>query len=171
MFHSEITSLDLDNTTPVNTEPQYQNIQLSNTVLNLGPILKRKSLTSLSLSENNFSGDRVLILAECVRVCKSLEDLHSGKCSLTSSEVTRFLEHLKVSGCSHTNLREWDLWDNSIDDGGVSALTDSLLELFPSLENVDLSDNPVSGEVEDRLRKILEVSFCVSLFEVVVIMT
>ena len=174
MFHCEITSLYLDNTnltTPVNIEPQYQNIQLSNTVLNLDPILKGKRLTSLSLNENNFSGDRVLILAECVRVCRSLEYLHSGKCSLTSSEVTSFLEHLKVSGCSHTNLRVWYLWDNSIDDGGVSALTDSLLELFPSLEDVDLGGNRVSGDVEDRLRKILKVSFCVSLFEVVVIMT
>ena len=151
-----ITWLDLDNTTPVNTESQYHNIQLTD---NLCPVIESGRLTILFLNENNFSGDKVLILAEYVRVCKSLEDLISNSCSLTSSEVTNILEHLKSHGCSHKNLKGWNLMDNSIDDGGVSALIDSLPELFPSLEDVNLSGNPVSGEVEEKLGKILKVSF------------
>ena len=103
MLRSEtcpITSLHLDNTdltTPVNTESQYHNIQLPNTsnVVNLGPVFDSSRLTFLNLSNNNFSGDRVLILAECVRVCKSLEWLYCRGCSLTSSAIVDFLDHLK----------------------------------------------------------------------------
>ena len=122
-------------------------------------------MTSLTLANNNFSGDRVLILAECVRVCKSLEDLDCWSCSLTSREIIGFLDHLKSFGSSHKNLREWSLNINSIDDEGVSALIESLPELFPSLEEVDLIHNPVSGEVVERLRELLDVSFSVTLFD------
>ena len=60
------------------------------------------------------------------------------------------------------------LLGNSIDDEGVSALIESLPELFPSLENVNLRHNSVSGEVEERLRKILDVSFSVIFVKVFV---
>ena len=157
---NRITSLDLshsDLTTPVNTEYQYHNIQLLNTssVLNFGPSIE--ILSVLNLSNNNFSGDRVLILAECVQVCKSLVHLNCQSCSLASKEVIKILDHLKSSGDSHENLREWNLGENSIDDKGVSALTKSVHELFFNLEDVHLYGNPVSAEIEERLQKILEV--------------
>ena len=167
-----ITSLYLDNinlTAPVNTESQYLKIQLPNTsnVVNLGPVVDSR-LTILTLSNNKFSGDKALILAECVRVCKSLNRLYCYGCSLTSSAIVDSIEHLKNCGSSYKNLRQWYLDDNSIDDEGVSALIESLPELFPSLEEVGLRGNPVSGEVKERLRKILDVSFSAILFEVFV---
>ena len=141
-------------TTSVTTESQYHNILLPNTanILSLGPSFESR-LTELNLCNNNFSGDKVLILAECMRVCLSLTDLYSACCSLTSSEVTALLDHLKRSGVSHKNLGWWNLNINSIDDKGVSALIESIPELFPSLVSVNLNCNPVSDEVERRLEE------------------
>ena len=151
-----ITELDLTNTdlaTPVNTEFQCPNMLN----VNIGPVLDRSRLTMLYLNDNNFNGDRVLILAECVRVCQSLERLYCVRCSLTSSDVIHILDHLKSSGNSCKNLREWGLRDNSIDDKGVKALIESVHQLFPNLDKLELNDNPVSGEVKDRLRILTKV--------------
>ena len=163
MLRSEtcpVTSLHLGNTsltTQVHTESY--GVQLPNTisVTNLGPVLERNRLTKLNLHCNDFSGDRALILAECVRVCQSLEKFYCWRCSLTSSEFINILDHLKSCGSSHKNLREWSLLLNSIDDEGVNALIESVPHLFISLEVVDLNNNPVSREVKERLKKILKV--------------
>ena len=143
-------------TTSVTTESLYHNILLPNTanVLNLGPSFESR-LTELNLGDNNLSGDKVLILAECVRVCMSLERLYCWNCSLTSSEVTALLDHLEHSGVSHKKLLGWWLDDNSIDNGGVNALIERIPKLFPSLEFVTLSGNPVSDEVKKRLKETL----------------
>ena len=147
IFLNSLILKDIDLTTPVTTESQY--------VLNLGPSFKSR-LTELCIHDNNFSGDNVLILAECVRVCMSLEHLSCSNCSLTSSEVTALLDHLKHSGfISHKNLQSWYLSDNSIDDEGVNALIESIPKLFPSLVDFFLDDNPVSDKVEKKLEEIL----------------
>ena len=165
MLRSEIcpiTSLSLDNTdltSPVNTESQCSNIHLPNTssMLNLGPMLDSSRLTELVISGNDFSGDNVFILSECICVCKSLEVLYCRKCSLTSSEVICILDHLKGYCSSHKNLRDWNLSDNSIDDKGVNALIESARTLLPNLEKVRLVDNTVSNEIQERLQKTLKV--------------
>ena len=92
-----------------------------------------------------------------------MASLLSAALSLQSA-IVDFLDHLKSCGSSHKNLR-WVVSqsDNSIDDEGVSALIESLPELFPSLEDVYLYGNPVSGEVKEKLRKILDVSFSVNV--------
>ena len=148
-----------DLTTPVNTESQCHNTQLPNTssVLNLGPVLENSILTVLYLESNNFSGDRFIILAECMRVCQSLETLYCYKCSLTSSDIIKILGHLNSNCSSHKLLRMWNLNNNSIDDEGVNALIESLPQLFPLLVNVYLKENSVSGEVKQRLENILKV--------------
>ena len=147
---------DIDLTTPVTPEFQYYNVLLPNTtnVLNLGPSFESR-LSELSIKDNNFSGDKVHILAECVQVCMALESLYCSNCSLTSSEVTALLDHLEHSGVSHKNLECWDLSDNSIDDEGVNALIESVPKRFPSLKAAILWGNPVSDEVEKRLQETL----------------
>ena len=167
MIRSEtcpITSLNL-----ASTESQYHNTQLPKTssdtlgpaiksnVLNLGSVVEKSILTVLYLHHNNFSGDRFIILAECMRVCQSLERLNCWKCSLASSEIIKILDHLKSNCSSHKLLRKWDLDKNSIGDEGVNALIDSLPQLFPKLEEMKLMKNLVSGEVKQRLEKILKV--------------
>ena len=153
---SSLNLSDIDLTTSVTTESQYHNILLPNTTneLSLGPSFQSR-LTFLYLHNNNFSGDKVLILAECVRVCMSLEYLHCPNCSLASSEVTALLDHLKHSSVSHKNLGLWDLSDNSIDDEGVNALIESIPKLFPCLSDVNVNGNPMSDEVKRRPKEIL----------------
>ena len=121
---------------------------------NLGPSFESR-LTHLNLCNNNFRGGNVLILAECVRVCMSLESLFCSNCSLTSSEVIVLLDHLKHSGVSHKSLEQSDLSNNSIDDKGVNALIESIPKLFHSLSDVYLDGNPVSDEVERKLKEVL----------------
>ena len=164
LFDTTLFLAYVDLTTSVTTESQYHNILLPNTlnVLNLGPSFESR-LTSLYLYNNNFSGDKVFILAECMRVCLSLKYLYCWNCCLTSNEVTALLDHLKHSGVSHKNLRWWDLSDNSIDDDGVNALIESTPKLFPSLELVPLEGNPMSDEVEKRLRETLPSLLLVSM--------
>ena len=165
-----VTTLDLSyidlTTNSVTTESQYHNMPLPNTlnVLNLGPSFESR-LKILDLHNNNFSGDKVLILAECMRVCMSLEGLNCLRCSLTSSEVTALLDYLKHSDVSHRNLELWSLSDNSISDEGVNALIKSIPKLFPSLELVLLKGNPVSDEVEKRLKETLSSLSGVSEYE------
>ena len=156
---ASLTLANTDLTTQVNTEPHCSNIQLSNTssVFNLGPVLESSRLTMLSLNHNNFSEDRVLVLAECVRVCISLERLNCWRCSLTSSEFINIFNHLKCSGSRHKNLRKWNLGFNFIKDEGVIALIESVPKLFPSLREVHLLGNPVSGEVKENLEKLMKV--------------
>ena len=88
-----------------------------------------------------------------MRVCLLLECLHCWHCSLTSSEVTALLDHLKHSGVCHKNLQWWYLSNNSIDDKGVNTLIESIPKLFPGLRNVFLNGNPVSDEVKRRLEE------------------
>ena len=159
LFDTTLNLSYIDLTTSVTSESQYHNILLPNTlnVLNLGPSFENR-LTTLSLYNNNFSGDKVLILAECMRVCMSLKCLYCWNCSLTSSEVTALLDHLKHSGVSHKNLEMWVLSHNSIDDEGVNALIESIPKLFPCLVSVFLNGNPVSKKIERRLEDTSWVS-------------
>ena len=150
-----ITELDIgstDLTATYNTDYQCQSLSTSNV---LGPALDSSRLTKLYLNRNNFSGDRALVLAECVRVCQSLERLYCWSCSLTSSEVINILDHLESS--SHISLRWWNLSDNFIDDEGVNSLIERLPRLFPKLENIDFKKDCVSGEVQKRLEELLKV--------------
>ena len=160
LFNTKLDLSHIDLTTSVTAESQdqYHNILLPNTtnVFNLGSSFESR-LTDLNLSDNNFNGNKVFILAECMLMCMSLRHLTCRNCSLTSSEVTALLDHLKHSGVSHKSLEWWDLSNNSIDDEGVKALFKSILKvkLFPSLLTVYLNGNPVSDKVEKGLKKTL----------------
>ena len=158
MLRSEtcpITELSLGNTDLTITDNTDNQCQSLNTSYVFGPVLEGSRLTMLYLHRNNFSGDRAIILAECVRVCQSLDGLYCWSCSVTSSEVILILDHLEST--THISLRWWDLSDNSIDDEGVNSLIERLPRLFPKLENIDFKKDSVSGEVQKRLEEILKV--------------
>ena len=122
-------------TTPSNEEALYHDTLLPNarSVLELFSPSFENRLTYLDLADNNFSVDKVLILAECVRVCKSLIILDCGRCSLTSVEVITLLHHLDSSGGGPKSLKFWHLTENSIDDEGVTSLIEYVPKVFPSL--------------------------------------
>ena len=114
-------------------------------------------LTKLNLYKTNCSGSGILMLAECIRMCKSLEDLSCRKCSLTSSDIIELLSHFESNRISHKNLSSWDLRDNFIDNKGVAALIKSIPDIVPHLENVRIDGNLVSDEVKKKLKNLLKV--------------
>ena len=143
---------DTDLTTPVSIESHIQFPK----AFTLGPVFR---LTELHLSKNNFSGDKVLILAEFMRMCKSLQFLICWRCSLTSVDIINLLDHLRNYG-HHNWLLSWNLCENFIDDEGGTMLVKSLSQLFPWLQSVNLLCNLLSDDVKERLAKALEVRVC-----------
>ena len=114
-------------------------------------------LTKLNLYKTNCSGNGILMLAECIRMCNALEDFSCRKCSLTSSDIIELLSHCESNGISHKSLSSWDLRDNFIDNMGVVALIKSIPDIFPHLENVSVDGNLVSDEVKEKLKNLLKV--------------
>ena len=151
--------LDLGNTTlttSVNTMSNYQDVLLptTNSVFNLGPPFENR-LTTLFLYKNNFSKDKVFVLAECMQFCTLLKFLICWSCSLSSSEIIILLGHLQSCGGSLKLLRSWELHCNTIDDDGVNAIIENLPVLFPVLKRVNLRNNPVRNKVIKRLEEML----------------
>ena len=160
-----ITALDLsdtDTTFPVSTKTAEND--LTSRLMNFS-LDKNNTLRSLQLDDINYSGDRIHVLAECIRACKALKDLSCWSCSLTSRDIITLLSRLKSkdSTYSHKNLCSWNLFDNSIDNEGVNALIKDIPELFPCLEKVDVDDNLVSDKVKETLKKFLKVIMSVTL--------
>ena len=151
----------IDLTTPDKKESQQNYDFVMPTTSIVGPGIKSSRLTYLDLSDNIFNREQVYILAECVRVCKSLRELICWNCLLTSIDIINLVDNLKRFGNSH-KLWRWELNNNSIDDKGVTALVKSIPKLFPSLVEVSLHGNPVSGEAEKKLKTvtIIYVSTC-----------
>ena len=153
----ELNLSNTDLTTSVTTESQYHNVLSINrsSISSLDPVLENSRLTEINFDENDFSENNIFLLAECVWMCKALSKLFCQRCSLTSKEVIMMLDHC---GRSLKNLCVWDLENNSIDDEGVNALIENAPELFPKLNEVELWGNPVSCEVKERLKNMLNVS-------------
>ena len=115
-------------------------------------------LRTIDLSNNNFSEDRIFVLAECIRMCQSLQHLYCRSCSLCSFDIWNLFMHLKDLHVRHISLKRWDHWDNLIDDQGVTTIINGTPELFPVLESISIVGNPVGGNSENALSRTLEVS-------------
>ena len=139
---------------------------------------QNNTITWLHLDGNSFTGEGVHILAGFLYICPCLKSLYSRNCGLTSDDLKQLLDKLSQlksstpSLCS--KLDEWDLDDNKIDDSGVSVLISHLPSLFPRLgcgsysDGIDLSNNPISSEMEkmleEELRRRKEVRCYVNQF-------
>ncbi len=145
-----ISSLDLSKT--VNGKPfRYDKIETD--IQHTNFILKE-----LDLSDNYMSGNKVLLLAEYMQVCRSLQNLNCWDCSLSSCDTITILQHLRHCNISLEHLKEFDVSSCSIDDEGAYALFECLSDLFPCLENINLDGNLVNDVVYRKLKNALEVS-------------
>ena len=131
----------------------------------LGQMLESTYIIQSLLSDGNcFTGERIYILAGFVRLCASLWLLSCCNCGITSDDLIQLLEILAKSKVSYPDLCHelltWDLDNNKIDDRGVSELVHHVPSLFPSLGedigNVFLNGNPVSSEMEEKLKQKLD---------------
>ena len=132
------------------------------------------SLSALYLDKNNFSGNRIHVLAGFMYLCPTLSKLSTGDCSITSEDLIHLFDELQCfktsSGNVHSRLTTWILHGNKIDDQGIIALMQC--QLFPWIDSANsggrhrsdglaLSANPVSSEMvkmlDEEWRKQYEV--------------
>ena len=123
--------------------------------------MPKSSIKELYLYGNSFTGERVHILAGFIHLCEDLAGLDCNDCNITSDDFIQLLEILSKSKASYpdlgSELREWGLDNNKIDDSCVSALMHHVPSLFPSLGTnerefgIYLDGNPISEELLDML--------------------
>ena len=118
-------------------------------------LLQVDAICYIEINKNNFSGEGIHILAAIMYMCPSMVELDCQYCGITSDDLKQLLSLLKLK---FLLLRQWDLRDNDIDDGGVLALI-RCLSLFPFLRIVDLDGNiHVSPEMLETLTEKLDTS-------------
>ena len=152
-----IQTLDLDNViTAADTKVEYEQLnQQPSTISKVNFDFQNETLTDLSLRDNDLSGNAVLVLTTVFQNCLSLTHLKCIRCCLTSTDISNILRKLKKS---HKKLKNWDLYENLLEDKGVNELTEQIPTLFPCLEEVDIDENDLVSEgVKANLKKCLKV--------------
>ncbi len=137
----------------------------STDLLTLCPVVLGYNITEFDLSNNNLSGPNIVILAECIRVCQSLNELCCTNCNLTASDFIELLFRLKSSGTIHMFLKQFELCDNFIDNDGANKLIKNLClisEVFPVLVYLDITSNMMDSEIKTKLNSSWEVSYICS---------
>ena len=145
-----------------NTDSLNVDINISGeTVRDVGKQLcqlpQNNTIILLALGGNSFTGEGIHILAGFVHLCPCLMHLISCDCGITSDDLLLLLDkltQLKSSSPSlFSKLELWFLDSNRIDDSGVYGLINHLPSLFPRLDDILLLSNPVSHEVETKLKE------------------
>ena len=114
--------------------------------------VKTSSVTVLHLSNNNFSGEGIHLLAGFMYLCPQLRTLNCGDCEITSDDLKQLLLLLPQP---KLYLENWDLDRNIIDDDGVSVLIEHL-PVFPSLTRINVHKNMISQGMLTTLKEICE---------------
>ena len=114
--------------------------------------LEAYAVTNLFVDSNNFNGEGIHLLVAFMRMCPTLRRFSSRSCGITSNDLKQLLVLLSKLKLQLSYLFLWELHDNDIDDGGVSALIQHL-SLFPNLATVTLSGN---NQVSSPMLKLLE---------------
>ena len=103
----------------------------------------------LYLDHNSFTGDGIHILAGFMHLCPCLHILSTCDCGITSDDLIWLLGRLKSSSPDlSSEPKQWNLYDNPIDDRGESALMDFLPSLLPRVGRDEhmckMTNNPVA---------------------------
>ena len=107
----------------------------------------------VDLVDSNFSGEGIHVLAGFMHLCPQLRYLNCDYCSITSNDLKQLLSLLSQL---NFNLEKWDLYDNNLDDDGVSALIEHF-SMFPYLTHIDIGRNSqISSEMCRSLKEICE---------------
>ena len=128
-------------------------VLFSENFLRCSSMVQNNSITSLGLSGNCFSGERISFLAGLIISCvNNLKTLDTSNCQLTSDDLKSLLSTLHNS-LSSTVLQQWCISDNEIDDIGAVSLVDSLASLFSRLNVVDINGNHVSVSMKASIQR------------------
>ena len=144
---------------PDNTFSEVVKISYAEVEQQLCQMSLNDTITSLHLNDNSFTGGRILVLAGFMRLCQRLRNLATSKCGITANDLRQLLDRLTELKSSPSSLcselKEWDLTNNDIDDDGLSTLVDHIPLLFPNLDynqRLYLECNPVSHNLMKTLR-------------------
>ena len=134
------------------------NFGLSYTVSSIGwqlcTIQPSSSLTTLFLNGNDFSGEKIGILAGFMHLCPLLSDLICCNCDISSHDLKNlFIRLNEMKSPPLSQLFLWQLEENMIDDDGISILIKNLLSYFPKLKGVWIlvKHNLVSEQMTQKL--------------------
>ena len=94
----------------------------------------------LMISNINFSGEGIHVLASFMYVCPCVENLFCRNCRITSDDLKQLLDLISELRLKLSLLDVWNLSDNDIGDDGVSALIQHL-STFPRLRRIFLYGN------------------------------
>ena len=132
----QLTATELPNTEAVNSRV------ISVASDQLLQLAKNRSITSLHLDKNDFTGDRIHILVGFMSLCPCLEFLYTRKCNINSIDIKQVLsESLLIP-----ELDRWALDDNQIKDDGVEVFLNYGHSLRIDDEGITFSGNPLSHE-------------------------
>ena len=140
----QLTRAGGSSTVPENVQQLVCNLQLQADAVHL-----------LEVSENNFTGEGIYVLAAFMYICPSLEVMHSTLCGITSDDLKQLLTLLSGLSLKLSKLEQWDLRDNDIDDDGVTTLIQHL-SMFPNLKSVNLDSIQVSPGILKILQEELD---------------
>ena len=129
--------------------------------------IKANNVVLLNLSGNSFTGNGIHLLAGFVYLCPQLKVLNCDGCEINSDDLKQLL---LLFSRLNLNLEDWRLWDNNIDDDGVSALIERV-SIFPSLMNINICyNNHISSGILLKLQEICdrrkEVNSIIPLFKI-----
>ena len=120
---------------------------------------RSSTIIKLCLDENSFTGEGIHILAGFIYLCPNVEELSTMDCDITSDDLIQLLDKLTQlksslpSLCS--NLREWNLANNQLDDGrGLSVLEQRLPSLFPCCYALYLPIEETMPTLEEKLEAV-----------------
>ncbi len=127
---------------------------IQDAALQLCQMEPQHTIRSLILNGNCFMGVRIHILASFICLCPRLNKLATSDCRITTKDLTQLLDELtrnmkSTSPQLCSNLEEWNLSSNEIDNDGASALVSCVPSLFPRLKSVEhliLDNNPISSD-------------------------
>ena len=115
-------------------------------------LFRANSITRLFIENTSFTGEHICILECFMYMCPHLEYLHCKNCGITSNDLEQLLVKLSKLNVKLSNLEQWDLSDNNIDDDGVASLIQHL-SMFPKLESTGLD---CRSQVSPKMLEILE---------------
>ena len=103
------------------------------------PQNQSNTVQSLNLDNNYFNGLGIHILAGFIYICPLLKSLDCCGCNINDGDLKQLFAQLSELNVELKDLNTWNLNDNYINNGQVSARIENL-PCFPKLKNINMNN-------------------------------
>ena len=145
--------IDLTSCQLTATELPNSGVRFVSASKKLHTLPKNKNISSLQLDENNFTGNRIHILAGFMKLCPCLNFLYTRDCNINSVDIKHLLSRRRLSKYL-TQLERWALDNNRIEDEGVIEFCRFQHSLRVDDEGITFNGNRLSPGMIVRLEGI-----------------